>query len=313
MNRTKASWYTTTPPSTPLARYSTTTRSTCEKARNPAAQAPWRARRRNVGWRTSNVGLSRKPVRYTPITGTAQNATTPSSVPRPRTSFSGRVRNSVGGSPWRMKANSRYDRDHDHVVDRRGEHGQREVSGGVEHRRRDQVGGVEQDLRQEEPQQEGAELHLRRLDRRLVQTRHQQTQDPGAGDQAGGDDGGQQGQHGPEHHARRPLGFVVAGVVDGLDHDRHQHRLQHAGREQLEQDVRDGVGALVGVAQVGGAQDGGDDDDPCEPGGPADGGERRHPGGVPVAAGDDSAARRSLSGHPDGTVGNGAVAPTPVP
>ena len=58
--------------------------------------------------------------------------------------------------------------------------------------------------------------------------------------------------------------------VDGVDHDRHEHRLEHAGGEQLEQDVRDRVRRLVGVAEVRRSEHRGDDDDPDEAGPTAD-------------------------------------------
>ena len=207
--------------------------------------------------------------------------------------------------------------DHD-VVDRRGEHGLPEVPGRVQDRGGDHRRCVEQHLGQEEPQQEGAQLDLGGPYRGVVDTRHEQLHDPGSGHHRRGHHRGEQGEHRPQHHPGGLLGVPLRSTVDGVDHDRDQHRLQDAGREQLEEDVRDGVGALVRVAQVRGAQHGGHHHDAGEPGEPAHRGEHRHGGGVAVAVRHRGCRRAvapgvGLRGHDPGTVGNGAVAARPVP
>ena len=177
-------------------------------------------------------------------------------------------------------------RDHDDVVDRRGEHRQRERALGVQHRRGDEVRGVEQDLGKEEPQQERPELHLGLPDRRRVHARHQDPHDPRPRHHSGGDQRREEPEDRAEHDAGGLLGGVAVTRVDRLDHDGHQDGLEHAGGEELEEDVRDRVRGLVGVAEVRRAEHGSDDDDPDEPGAPADGGEHRHPTGRPIAVPD---------------------------
>ena len=83
----------------------------------------------------------------------------------------------------------------------------------------------------------------------------------------------------PQHRAGDVLRARLVVAVE-VDHERRdEHRLQRAGGDQLEQQVRHRVGRLVGVAEVGGAQHGGHDDHQDEPGQPGHRGQHRHRGG----------------------------------
>jgi hypothetical protein len=147
---------------------------------------------------------------------------------------------------------------------------------------------VEQDLRDEEAQEEGRERHLLGLD---VGVRGAARQEPGDGrgeDDADDRDDRHDGQGQAQHARGQPLGLGVVVVPEQVDEGGHQHGREGAGGDELEEDVRDRARGLVGVAEVGGTQDGGDHPDLDEPH-PA-GGERgdAHPRRCP---------RRSFAGH----------------
>ena len=123
---------------------------------------------------------------------------------------------------------------------------------------------VEEHLREETAQEEGPLGDLRRPIRGVGVGDEEEP-----GERVGEDDPGQDDDgHGPEGKAEDGPGeafgvlstlFVEAGHQGG-----DEHRRQGARGDELEDEVRQRVGRLVGVAQERGAEDGRDDDDAYE-------------------------------------------------
>ena len=151
--------------------------------------------------------------------------------------------------------------EHDRVGDRRHRH-DHEAPLGEEHRGGDRADRVEQHLGDEEAQEEGRQGHLLRLDLRVRARRSTAAGRSGwrstipitettamtASGQA-------------EHPRRQALGLGVVAGPEQVDERGHEHRRERPGGDELEQHVRDRARGLVGVAQVGGAEDGGDHPD----------------------------------------------------
>ena len=123
--------------------------------------------------------------------------------------------------------------------------------GGVENGRGQRAHAVEDDLGQEEPQQEGAQTHLGRPHRGVVDVRGQEPHDPGPGDDAHHHHRPQPHQAEGQHRARQPFRVLVAAAVEQGHEHGHQGGREQAGGDHVEEDVRDQVCALVGVAQKG--------------------------------------------------------------
>ena len=161
--------------------------------------------------------------------------------------------------------------DHDQVVHERRHGGRREAAAGLEQRGRHQPGGVEQELHEEDGEEAGAELALVGADGGIGlgrrQDAHGQRRDHQGEDHEDAERGQEPAQHGVGQAVAGPVA-LVRGHEGG-----HHHRLDRAGREQLEQDVRHQVGGLVDIPQRRRAEHRGDDDDAGEPADPGDQGE----------------------------------------
>ena len=99
---------------------------------------------------------------------------------------------------------------------------------------------------------------------------------------AGHDDDRQGRERPPEEHAGQRPHLVAPPAVEAGDEGRDEHGEQQPAGQQLEQDVRDEVGPLVGVAERGDAERARGGHHPHEPGGPGqqvEPGDRRRPAG----------------------------------
>ncbi len=126
----------------------------------------------------------------------------------------------------------------------------REAPARMEDGDRDRAGGVEHHLGHEEPEEVGHELALVGCDRR----RHPEGQEPGeqrCGQHTGECDHAETGQRHAEHPTGHLLGTALVPRVEQAHEGRHQHGGQRAGGQELEQHVREEVGRLEGVAEVG--------------------------------------------------------------
>ena len=121
---------------------------------------------------------------------------------------------------------------------------------------------------------------------------------------------GDHAEHG-EGVAQQPVGQTIGlGVVAGIDERderRDEHGRQRTGREQLEQHVRDRVGRLERVAEVGRAQHRRDHEHAHEPG------QARYSSDAPHAdrGPGDRLMLRGLEARHHGWGGSGADAPAP--
>ncbi len=228
-------------------------------------QMPDRPRDRRAGCDGSHRGRRRTPARRRAITGTAAMATTPAVVPTPSTSRCERRRSRPPSAPD-QRPEGHHGQDHHHVVGDRGEGGRREAPGPVEHGGGHRADGVEQHLGHEQPQQEAAQLHLGVTDGLVGHGDRERPHDPRPGQEAEDHDRTQHRQGQAQHGPGQPLGVLPATLVEQGDERRHQHRREDAGGQELEEQVGDQVGRLVGVAQVGRAQRPADGHHPEEPG-----------------------------------------------
>ena len=150
---------------------------------------------------------------------------------------------------------------HDRVADgchRRNDEAPLRVQNGD----RDRTESVQHDLWDEEPQQECRQVLLSRSDSRIRDRRGQQIGQPGSRRHADDGDRAQHDDRHAEEFAGEVFGTLAITGVEVSDEGRYEHRRQRSGGEQFEQDVRHTVRALEGVAQVRGAEDGGDRKDP---------------------------------------------------
>ena len=138
--------------------------------------------------------------------------------------------------------------DRDEVVEDGGEHGRSEAAFGVEQSAGDRPDPVEDDLRHEPPEQEHAELDLRRRSAASEAARYSRMI-CGASAMPSDGERGEQHEREREHagpEVERGLASVRSAVVD---EDRHEHRGEHPAEDQLVHDVRRGVGLHVDVAE----------------------------------------------------------------
>ena len=170
------------------------------------------------------------------------------------------------------------ERHHHHGVADGRHGGHHEAAACVQHRGGDGAQPVEHDLRDEEPQQERGQLPLLAGDRRVGDRDGQQVGQPGGSQHADHAHGAQDHQCDAEQLACQVLGARLVPTVQVSDEGRHQHCGQCPRRQQLEQQVRHRVGALERVAQVGGAEHGGDDQDPATTHHTGHGRRGAHPG-----------------------------------
>ncbi len=161
------------------------------------------------------------------------------------------------------------DGDDDDVVEDRGPHHRAEPAAGVQHLPEEGEQPVEEDLREAVPGERDGGARL----------------GPAVGGVRGHDQrGGEHGGGGQEQQRRRAGGQQPVGVrgpavlvlLGGPDQLGDEDGVERAADEQHVEDVRDGVGDGVGVAEQPGAERGDDDGGADEAGGAGDDGAGRH-------------------------------------
>ena len=154
---------------------------------------------------------------------------------------------------------------HDDGQPDRCDAGDREPPLRVERGDGDGADRVQHDLRDEEVEQEGREAALLFRDVRVLDARGEQARDERRRRHPDRGDDGERDHRDAQQPPGQLLGAALVAPVEKADERRDEHGGQRTRGEELEQHVRDRVRRRVGVAEVGRAEDRGDDEDAGEP------------------------------------------------